>query len=385
MPMLTEQEAESAIASGNVFAVSIDTAVFDTKQKSFQNTALRRLDQFHSQGIRVVITDVVANEMKAHLRDYAWDSQRALKKALRAHTIRWKRQPVEGESEQLLLATDPASFAETEIASFLDHINGEIIKVSETPDVVDRVLACYFAEDPPFGSASKRKSEFPDAFALFRLEDLAASEGRLLICVTPDKGWAAFAAQSDHLVCVDRLEDALALFNAADQTNQRVAVSIVQKWRNAENGDFLEGVERAIEYRLDDVDFDIDAHADVLFVAEALGAALQYVHSQTIGDPTVIAADDETLTFNVRLEALVSFEALFSFLVIDSVDKDYVQIGEEVAYVEKKIPFELTISVDRGLDEGPEFYDAEVVKRTIEVDFGYVEAFPNEDPTHEKY
>lgn len=379
MPNLNDDQITALIANGDVFAISIDTAVFDAKQKTFHNAVLRRLDQFHARDILVIIADVVAEEMKAHLQDEASETQRALKKALRAHTIRWRREPSEGEQGALLIDADAAGFADTEFDAFLQHVSGQVVAVADDPEAVEQVFTRYFAKKPPFGSADKRKSEFPDAFALVRLDSFARDHGKTMICVAPDKGWVEYAENSVHLVCVDQLENALALFHAADQ---HLADAIVKKWREGKQGQFIED---AFKYRLDDLDFVIDGHADVFFEAEPLGAVLQYVLLESIGQPTVIAVDGETVTFSVGLKAKIGFEASFDFYVTDSIDKDQVSLGSEDAYVEKIVPFDLTITADRLLTDIPVFHEVEVAKKRFEVDFGYVEAFPNEDPTHEKY
>lgn len=384
MPELSHEEIVAAIAKGGVFAISIDTSVFDAKQKTFQNPVLRRLDQFQKRDVRVVITDVVANEMKAHLRDEALETQRTLKKALRKHNTRWQRENADEELDQLLIRADASAFSDDEFNSFLEHINGEVLESSATPNAVRNILTKYFSQHPPFGAADKRKSEFPDAFALLALEALAEQEGRLLLCVAPDKGWVDFAAESEHLICIDKLEEALSLFNAAADL-LRVVDAIAQKWHENEAGDFLEAVQSALEYRLEDLDFDIDAYADVEFEADPLSAALQNISNEKISKPTIIAADDETVTFTVRVEALVGFEATFSFSVFDSIDKDYVFLNSHSVYVEKTLPFDLTITADRVFDEGLIFHEVEVSRKHFEVDFGHVEPFPGEDPTHEKY
>ena len=53
--------------------------------------------------------------------------------------------------------------------------------------------------------------------------------------------------------------------------------------------------------------------------------------------------------------------------------------------MENTLEFDLTITADRSLDTGLKFYEAEVAKEGFAVDFGYVEAFPNDNPAHEKY
>ncbi len=382
MPKLSTDEIKAWIAAGRVFAISIDTAVFDGKQKTFQNAALRSLSQFQERDVSVVFVDIIAEEMKAHLRDAAAETQRVLKKALRAHSIRWRRKPLEGEETSLLLAATADDFAQAEFNEFFKFVNGLMISAGDGPDVVQKIFRRYFAEEPPFGSADKRKSEFPDAFALDRLEAFAAEKGKALICVSPDNGWIEYTNQSDHLISVSQLDDALALFNAADQ---HIADEIVESWRRTEKGEFIDEIYRAVEYRLDDLDFDIDGHSDLYFEAEPLSAFLRDIPQLRIGSPTILAVDGETVTFTIRVVAIVEFEASFSFYVKDGFDREYVRLGTEAAISEETILFDLTVKAARSLKDGPVFHEVEVARKRFSVDFGYVEVFPNEDPTHEKY
>lgn len=261
-------------------------------------------------------------------------------------------------------------------------MKGEIVSATGNPELSADVLSRYFSGAPPFGESDKRKHEFPDAFALLSLEAFARDEGMLMLCVAPDKGWQDFASQSEHLVCVKDLEDALSYFNDAYQT---LAEAIVAVWRKSEGGEFFEELERAFEYRLGDLNFGVTGYADVDYEPEPIAAVFQYIDPEKIGHPMAIAADADTITFTVSVEALVSFSALFNFFVIDSIDKDKVSLGSEETNVERVIPFDLTITADRKLDGEPVFHEVEVAPRPFEVDFGYVEAFPHENPEHEKY
>lgn len=382
MPDLSRDEIKAQIADGSIFAISIDTAVFDGLQGRFDNAVLKRLDQFHARDVRVILSEIVAREIKRHVALAAKETQRALSKALRRHMNRWKLPALDDGGDPLAIKADANLLAEAQFERFLEAVQGEIISATGTPDLSADVLSRYFSEAPPFGESDKRKHEFPDAFALLSLEALARGEGKLMLCVAPDKGWQDFASQSEHLVCVNDLEEALSYFNDAYQA---LAEAIVAAWQESTDGDFIEEVERAFEYRLGDLNFDVTGYTDVEFEAEPIEAVLQYVDAQKIGPPTAIAADADTITFTVRVEALVRFSALFSFFVIDSVDKDEMSLGSEEATVEKIIPFDLTITADRKLDDEPVFHEVEVASRPFDVDFGYVEAFPRENPEHEKY
>lgn len=385
MPSLSHDAIKTAFIDGKVFAISIDTAVFDRKQKNFRNAILRQLDQFHRHDIRIIIADVIVEEMKKHLHREASDTQRILEKALQNHNRRWRRESSDEEYKTLLIDCDVTNFVNTEINTFLQHVNAEVIKVSDMVNAVEKTFDRYFNEKPPFGSAERRKYEFPDAFTLLRLEEIAAEHEGLMICVTPDKGWKDFAEQSDNLICVDKLEDTLALFNAADQDLTDLANSIVEQWRESEGGAFIGEVITAFDYRLEVLDFDIRADADINFEAEALSAVLQYILPDSIGIPTVISTDVETVTFLVCVDALVGFEALFTFFARDSIDKDTIDLGSTEKYIETTLPFELIITASRAMDDDPIFHDVEVARKFFEVDFGFIDAFPNQDPYHEKY
>jgi hypothetical protein len=382
MPNLSPDDIKARIADGSIFAISIDTAIFDGLQGQFDNAVLKRLDQFRANDVRVVFSEIVVREIKRHVALAAKETQRALKSALRQHVNRWKLPSPNDAGDPLAIKADTDDLASAQFNRFLETVNGEIAPAMGNPELTAEVLNRYFSAVPPFGDSGKRKHEFPDAFALLSLEALAREEGKLMLCVSPDKGWQDFASQSEHLVCVKKLQDALSYFNDAYQA---LAEEVVSTWRESEGGDFIDEVDRAFEYRLDDLNFDATADADVDFETEPTEAALQFVNQQTIGPPTAIAADAGTITFTVSVEALVQFSALFYFFVIDGIDKDQVSLGSEDATVEKTIHFDLTVTADRQLDDEPIFYEVEVANRPFNVDFGYVEAFPQDNPEHEKY
>ena len=376
MPTLSTEDIRAAIATGDVCAVSIDTTVFDASGKDFRNAIMRRLDQVQARGVRVVITDVVAREMRSHLREAALGTQAKLRTALDKHNERWRRVPGAKERSDLLLDADVVAFGKAEFDAFVEQVSGELISTSDVPGVVDEVLGRYFGKNPPFADVAKRKSEFPDAFALLTLEDLAGRCSKLLMCVSADKGWEAFANESSHLVCVKKLDDALALFH-----DQDVADEVVEAWRRGEDEDWMEALENVFE----DFDFCATGQAELYFDAEPVGSALQYITGEGIGDPKVIAVDKETVTFTVRVEACLGFTAAFQFYAVDKVDGHEIPLGTSEAYAERTLPSDLTITADRSIENGLRLRDVEVAKRCHDVYFGLLDPFPEENPTHEKY
>ena len=209
-------------------------------------------------------------------------------------------------------------------------------------------------------------------------------ENGLILCAAPDKGWRDFAAESEHLICTDSIDDVLAYFNDA---YQGIAEMIVEKWREGATGEYIEKIENAFELCLDGLDFIPTGTTDVFFESESTLAVMQYVDLQSIAMPKAIAADADTVTFTVRAKALVSFEAEFQFYIVDGIDRETVSLSTQNALVENIIPFDFTITAARKVGDTPDFIEieVEVVGRPLEIDFGYLEAFPDEDPTHPYY
>lgn len=145
-------------------------------------------------------------------------------------------------------------------------------------------------------------------------------------------------------------------------------------------------VERAFEYYLDGRYFNIEGNAPLDYEAELLSAILQHVNTETIEPAVAIAEDDDQVTFTVKAIATVGFEAQFSFYAHDSIDGNDIGFGSRPSYVERPLPFEITISVSREIDYGKfDILDVNVTSPRSEVDFGHIDPFPDEDPTHEKY
>jgi hypothetical protein len=80
-------------------------------------------------------------------------------------------------------------------------------------------------------------------------------------------------------------------------------------WKKGLASELDSEVERAFEYRLDDVDFDADGSSPFDFDGEPISAVMQCIQLETASAPVVIAADDHAVTFTVNVKALVAFEA----------------------------------------------------------------------------
>ena len=242
----------------------------------------------------------------------------------------------------------------------MSNANGEL----------ERVFDLYFSQEPPFGTSKNKKSEFPDAFALLTLEAFAARNQKQLLCVSSDKGWLDYAEQSNHLVCVEELEDALTMFNAA---NQNLAEIFAGEWLTS--NERIKFVKKVVEKHLDFLDIYIRADSDVPFNAEPSSADLRDLDIDTTIKPQVIEVNEKLITFFIKVEASVYFEATFDFYVRSRVEKNHIELVSQEEYVEMQVPYDLTITVDRPFNTGLDPRIVDVSTGPIDVDFGQVGPF----------
>lgn len=382
MPQMKEEEISAAIAKGTIQGIAVDTAVFDKYGCNLEFKVVATLAQFKDRPVRLLLSEIVRDEIKAHIARDATDTQRKLKEALNQHRKRWKLAEDFADPAKLAVNIDPVESAAKQLRSFLDTSGATVVAAADDVQIAKEVLRRYFGTEAPFETTEAKKNEFPDAFALLSLEADARARKSVTLCVSPDKGWHAFCAQSEHLVCVADLNVALGYFNTS---GRQTADSVMALWREGKAAAVGEAVERAFEYALDGLDFYPDADMATSFEVDQTSAAMQTLSPATATNPIIISADDESVTFSTRIEALVGFEAEFHTYVHDSIDGDDVPLGSVTEYTEETHTFELIVSVSRDLDPEPQPLSVDVAPPKLSVHFGYVDPFKNEDPTHEKY
>ena len=364
---------------GRVLGFAIDTAVFDKYGCNLQFPVLVSLDQFKDRSTRLIISEIVRNEVMAHVGRDAAATQQKLRAALNQHRKQWGLPQDFAQGAKLSIDVDANRHAEEQVKTFIERVGAIVVPAAVDAALTQEVLRRYFSTEVPFQSKEAKKSEFPDAFALLSLEaDAKARKGQTL-CVSPDKGWQSFCEKSDHLICIGDINDASDLFNS---TGLSVAENVMALWRDGKHPALIEVAESAFESALDGLDFYPDADMPTSFDAEPVSAVLQYAKPETATKPIIIATNSETVTFTIKLDAIIAFEAEFRSYVEDSIDRDNVFLGSVTAHVEETHRFELVVAVFRNDLESIEI---EVAPPKLSVHFGHVHPFPGEDPTHEKY
>lgn len=368
MPKLTEQELQALVDGGAIKGITLDTTEFHHFNYHFGAKSLAALQQFKGTDISVLFSEVIINEVQAHIRDQLTETAEKARIGINQFLKGWRSELALADIiANLGIDSDASVKAKELIDGFVHQIGAEIVPVDHGVDVRD-LHDRYFASQPPFSQSPDKKHEFPDAMALLSLQAVATEREGTVLAVSSDGDWAAFAAESPSLVVLPQIGPALNLFNRHDGV---FAARLAENLRSGAATNLRAAVESELE-RFIEI-FDIEAQAPYYYEAEQ--GQSRVVSWSVKGDKPidVLSSDEESVTVSFEITVEAEFDAYFTFTIRDSIDRDYVTIGG--AHASQTEQFDVTIeaTVERVEGEDPDALDVESERWNVTVDFGYVE------------
>ena len=209
-------------------SVFIDTNVFIQCKYNFGDSGtLDRIVNLVQLGkVKLVLSDIVINETRKHLKDLARDSIESINKA----------------RNDILKKIDLSNFTGIDVHNFLDiEINRDISSeiqmgfnnflsntnalVLESSKVsVDSILLDYFENKLPFEDSGKKKNEFPDAIMAHRIK-MEYSITNPIWIISGDKGFLSSFSGLDGINCLNSLNALFDLISQDDQVMYNLAQS----------------------------------------------------------------------------------------------------------------------------------------------------------------
>lgn len=370
MPTFDEEAIRAAIATDSIGGISVDTSIFDRHRCNLDSKVLQSLGQFRGTSIRLVLSEIVAGEVRRHIERNADEARSRLKAALGLIRKSWRR-PVDHDAVDGILGIrePPGEFATRSMSEFVDATGCEIV-AADGLVAHSEVLRRYFGAEPPFSRGELKKNEFPDALALLSLEAWGGRNRTMVLVVSQDRDWQSFADASGHLICVPDIAVALDYFNAAAAF---VVARCMKLLGQGEASEMKADIEGAIELFLETFDPEIDAYSTLDYELDSLEPVLQHWIPDPDARPKIVRADEDVVVFVVPVRAIVNFSATFRYSVHDSVDRDMVDLGTDVKQVEDKIILQAVISIDRRMEEEPYVRSVEIDSRLITITFGSID------------
>ncbi|ULU23785.1 PIN domain-containing protein [Dyella terrae] len=361
------------ILSELTVAVCIDTNIYEQQQFAFHRGLLAEVPALTRSGIRLVMPDVVAFEVVNHLRDKLPEGLNDLRKAARLAcnygltTEAIEQQIPSGDVDYRQLASD-------RLTSYVHRTNAleiQVAKFASLSTVIDR----YFNLEAPF--ESKKKAEFPDAFALSALESWAEAEGSFVVVVSDDAGWNRFAESSKRLLTGVSLKELLVATQDPDVVLLRAVAALIR-------GDGYESIKQRLEDNISGMDIRADAHSYHYAEAEVVEVIVKSIDVSDLKaeDLSIIRNEEGRLIVSWEVQVDISVEASVSLSVYDSVDKDYVVLGSESVLRDLTQWFDTLMTLEVSVESGEpslKFDDIELTASHIDVDLGEVELDYSDD------
>jgi hypothetical protein len=369
LPNLSDDEVQELVNEARLGAITLDTNIFYQFDYNLEARTLVEMGQFPRHGIRHLVTDVVAGEVRAHMIAAEDKARSTLRGALRRYMIVRGRSTQERErvAAEAGIGDDPEVSVYARWLDFIVSTQAELLLGTAADGEV--LAEMYFAHSPPFATKADKKHEFPDAIALLALEASGEAMGKHVLAISKDQGWAAFAAISKWIVIMQDPATAIGLLHAADAIAAERALALLTN----DDAGVRDDIDSAIGRFVDNFYPAIEAESCMEFTAEFEGASLVGIDPVDPTSATVLASDPETVTLAFEITIDVDVGAQFSFHVHDSVDDDDLNMGGTTATRRITLTLPITMIVLRGSTEADGAVLVEVEQmRQRTVDFGFV-------------
>lgn len=372
---LTTKEIRAHIDAKKITAISLDTTAFERGRLDVESGLLLRLRQFKGSPVRFVLSTVVASEVHAHLLKAANDAYTSLGKAISELAKGWRvsRERCAELQASIVGAQTPESVAAERWTNFVSRSGAIVISASEHGDT-DEVLRRYFAVQPPFESADKKKHEFPDAIALISLERWALVNDTEVLVVTGDSGWKKFCKASERLVAIENLGSALDSFQ--DDVARMLCKDLSESLAKGDPLKIAATIQRAVKEEQSNIDIDVEADSQFFVEEDDLQFEIESIQITDASDGNALSAleyDGKILEAEARITAQARGSVTFSFSKWDSIDKVYDSMGSTTLEFNEPLELEAIVTFERDKKGSLKIQGVEVQSQGVTLSYGDLE------------
>ena len=359
-------------------AITIDTSIFERNGLKLEGGMLNQLKQFKSSHLCFVLSEIVKKEVHQHLIKKAKEAKDDIKKAIeKVNEQKVASENIINQIKNILkeLPSDEDT-ANNRLKAFLIETDAQIIPADTIE--INNLVAHYFESLPPFEETGKKKYEFPDAIALISLGKWAEENKLKILAVSKDKGWHKFADASNWIDIEDDLAVALDKLQKQIEKNN-ILHKFITDIASGGKPKLLDNIKHFINDVVTDAShYDVDATADFESIVGDLEIELNEISFLKKGgnyQSYLVQTGNNLSTSTMELTASVSASCDFAFVVRDSIDNDYIYIGDSLSKIESDLNVEILVTLEgdfSDLNNDFEITNIELVKLTKTLDFGHI-------------
>jgi len=375
-------ELKNLVRSGQFGGITLDTSIFESQAFKLESGLLKQLEQFRDSSTKLIISEVVKEEVLSHLTVKTKEAKKDIEKFLKQAKDYWQLE--DSEIERIKESVfDEREAQEVVFERFDQFTEDTSLEVIEAKDylVIDALIQKYFRAEPPFSETGKKKNEFPDAIALISLERWAEQNETKMIVVSSDNDWKNFCKKSKYLVSVDDLAGALGFFQLENADD--VCKYLSDKFNEGSLEELRVSVLNALENEIYNFDIYLDANSDsgLVYEEEITSRQINGFEFNPLNSSNIIFRpvnfDGNSLVVESRLKVNANIECDFDFSKYDSIDGDYVEMGGNTIDVEAILEVEVLITFAGDLNKvGTEIEIDNVeieIKKPFSIDVGDID------------
>lgn len=376
----------ASLQDGAFELISLDSNVIITSHYSFERGDLEKMKQFSNWKYNFIITDIVYKEIISNYSEFLFKEMQTIQSSL--------ENIFDHSSEDFLAIKNAAnivdkdkciSIATSKIDNFLESTGCITIETSDLVTSSD-VFTAYFDCKPPFEEKKSKKHEFPDAFSLMALEQWADDNDKKIVVVSSDAGWTSYCNGNKTIFCVKKIAEALNIFNY-QENQESVFVARLSKYVLEETtNEFYTQIADAIMDNIERFEIQAIAESSVTYEAEpyveSVSVTMLY-QTTTEGEYFYLTeVDGESISLSCTAMVDIDITCNFDLSVWDSVDREYIQLSSVNKSTTRTARIDVNIELNANIfSEELEFeiVDIDVTGREIDVDFGDLHPFEDDD------
>lgn len=374
-------------------AITIDTSTVQQHGLKLESGLLATLQQFKDGPTKLVMTEIVINEICGHIAKNAIQARdsaiTALNKASENALLDNHGSAIKTALTQAL--GDPVEVARRRVDAFIADCGIEVIssELVNTKDLVD----LYFSKSPPFDPTGPKAHEFKDAIALMSVKRWAEFKQWSVLAVSGDDGWVAFGEQEENINVEKSLTKALGTVQTQATEARASIYSFLKAFENESDIDPVKHIKDTIHDMVMDWSFDVEAHSSFYYESDDTYLTLEdIVPVRDAGGKlmfTIVRLGKDMATFQARINVRATAHSSFSLDLWDGVDREYVGMGSVSRTVDVDGNCDMLVTVYGDLDgdlADLEITEIELTQGISSADFGEIEMdhddyhYDQEDP-----
>ena len=208
--------------------ITIDTNIFEAEKYDLSdNSKLQVLLKHVKEGkVKVVLSDIVLKEVKAHLEKTSSQLYSQIRKNRNQLLLTANENLINTVGlEEYLIIPDKERIiqsANSKFETYIDELADEIMSIGDVN--INEIVDDYFAIRPPFQDGEKKRKEFPDAFIVNELKRKFTRDNSVII-LSNDKGLIKGCHRYHNYEIISSLDDLLKQISKDDeQYNNTISI-----------------------------------------------------------------------------------------------------------------------------------------------------------------